>query len=177
MVCSHTFKAADRNRLFFQAATPACGFTRTIADSAEDAREDIAFAIDHVGVREPALSDQSNILGNISVGGTAPLAIHYLMKIIRIVRVRAFHFPCTPATCPAPGAGISRKHNRFNSSSHHAFTVKPQVTAANPQLLRCHLPASKVRVRLKLKSGSAWTYVDSFGCKACGIPWKLKQPI
>ena len=74
---------ADGDRLFFDAAAPAGGFAGPVANPAQDARENVGFAIHHVGFGEFALSDQTDVLGNVGVRRTGPLAIYNPMEVIR----------------------------------------------------------------------------------------------
>jgi len=91
MISGDTFQTADSHRLLLHAPPPAGGFTGPVTDATEDARKDITLPVDHVGVIESPLGDQPDVFGNVGMRGTAPLAIHYLVEIIRIRSVGPFH--------------------------------------------------------------------------------------
>ena len=94
-------QAADRDRLFLDPPAPAGRLARPVADTPEDAREDVRLAVDDVGVRVAALGDQPDVLGHVRVRGTSPLAIHHLVVVIRIRRVGGFHLARSIPACPA----------------------------------------------------------------------------
>ena len=84
-------EAADRDRLFLDAAAPAGGLARAVAGAAEHARKHVRFPIDHVGVGVAARRDQPDVFGHRRVRRTGPLAIHHLVEIIRGRNVGRFH--------------------------------------------------------------------------------------
>ena len=109
---------ANRDRLVLDAPAPAGGFARPVADTAEDAGEDIGFAVDDVGVGIASLRDQPDVLGNIGVRGTRPLAVHHLVVIVRIGRVRRLHQPSSIPAGRATEAGSPPfERPRFTSST------------------------------------------------------------
>jgi hypothetical protein len=69
-------------RLLFDTATTTRRLTRTITYTSENAWKYIGFTILHVCGGEIALSNHADIGGNISVGGTAPLAIDDLVEVL-----------------------------------------------------------------------------------------------
>ena len=91
VVRRHPLQSADGDRLFVHAAAPAGGLAGTVAHAAEDSRKHVAGPVDHVCIVEAALRDQSDVLGDVGMGGTAPLAIHNLVEVIRIRSVGALH--------------------------------------------------------------------------------------
>lgn len=92
MVGGYSLEAANGDRFFIHAATPAGRFAGPVTDAAEYAGKDITLAIDHVGIVKSALGYESNVFRNVSMGGTAPLAVHYLMKILGIGSIGRLHF-------------------------------------------------------------------------------------
>ena len=79
------------DRFFVQPPAPAGRLAGPVADATEDAGKHVALAVDHVRIVEAALRDQADVFGNVGMRGTAPLAIDYLVKIIRVRRVGPFH--------------------------------------------------------------------------------------
>jgi hypothetical protein len=61
MIGSNAFQSADGDRLFIDSPAPACRFTGTIANTTENSREHVRFAVFNVGVAETSLGDQSYI--------------------------------------------------------------------------------------------------------------------
>ena len=93
-------QAADRNRLFFHAATPACRFARPVAGAPEDPGKHVGLPVDHVGVAVAACCDQADVFGNRRVRRTRPLAIHDLVEVVGRRNVGGFHLLlCTHACC------------------------------------------------------------------------------
>ena len=88
-------EAADGDGLdpsFGQASAAAGGFAGAVAGAAENAGEDVRLPIEHVGIGVPALRDQTNVFGNVGVGGTSPLAVDYFMKVVRIGGISRMHW-------------------------------------------------------------------------------------
>ena len=75
MVRGDALQAADRDGLLLDAAATAGGLARAVADAAEDARENVRFAIQHVGVGEAPVRDQPDVLGHVGVRRARPLAV------------------------------------------------------------------------------------------------------
>ena len=84
MIGRNALQAADGDGFAVEAATAAGGLARPVARSPENAGEDVRLAVEHVGIGESALRDQPNIFGNVGVGRACPLAVHNLVKVIRI---------------------------------------------------------------------------------------------
>src|SRR5579871_5511942 len=95
MIRSDALQAADRDGLAFglalfgKAAAAAGWLAGPIAGTPENSREHVRFAIEHVGIGETALRNQSDVFGNVGVGRASPLAIDDLVKIPRVVNVGA----------------------------------------------------------------------------------------
>ena len=83
MIRGNALQPADGDRFFLDAAAAAGGFAGPVAHPAQNAGENIGFAIHHVGLGELALSDQADVLGNVGVRRTGPLAIYNPMEVIR----------------------------------------------------------------------------------------------
>ena len=69
----------------------ACRLAGTVAGPPEDPREHVGLPVGHVGVRVPPLSDQPDVLGDVRVGRTGPLAVDDPMEIVRVRRVGWIH--------------------------------------------------------------------------------------
>ena len=86
-------QAADRDRLglrglrFLDPAAPAGRLAGPVAGAAEDAREDVRFPVDQVGVGVAAGRDQADVFGNGGVGGAGPLAVDYFVEVVGIVNI------------------------------------------------------------------------------------------
>jgi hypothetical protein len=65
--------------------------TGPYTDAAEDTREDVVFLIDPVGPVMVTTGDEADVLGDVRVGGTAPLAIDDLVEVIRVRSVGSLH--------------------------------------------------------------------------------------
>jgi hypothetical protein len=98
MVGGDTLEPADRDRAFLDTAAAACGFARAVTDPAENAGKNIGLAVLDVGVAEPALGDKADVLGNIRMCRTGPLAVDDLVEVLRVGGVSRFH------SCMAPGS-------------------------------------------------------------------------
>ena len=96
VVGCNALEAADGNGFFIHPPAPAGRLAGPVADAAQDAGKDVAFTVDHVGIVETALGDQSYVFGNISMGRAAPLAIDDLMEIVGIRSICALHAPSCP---------------------------------------------------------------------------------
>ena len=79
------------DRLRFDAATPAGGLARPVADSTQNAGENVRSTVDQVGGRELPLRNQADIFGNVRVSGARPLAIDDAMIIVRICSIGWLH--------------------------------------------------------------------------------------
>ncbi len=84
-------QTANRNRLLFDAPASARRLTRPIAHASEDAGEHIGLAIQQVRVAEPPLRHETDVLGNIGVRRTCPLAIYNAVKVFSPVGVGRIH--------------------------------------------------------------------------------------
>jgi hypothetical protein len=93
VVGRHALQAADGHGLAVHARAPARRLAGTVAGPAENARKHVRFAIDDVGVTEPALGDEPDVLGHVGVGRAGPLAIDDLMVVVRVPDVRTLHIP------------------------------------------------------------------------------------
>ncbi len=85
------FEPADRDRLLLDPAAPAGRLARPVAGAPENAREDVRFPIDHVGVGVAARRDQTDVFGNRRVRRAGPLTIHDLVEVVRDRNVGRFH--------------------------------------------------------------------------------------
>ena len=93
VVGGDALQAADGHRLFFDAAAAAGRLTGPVADPPEDAREHVRMPVHHVGVGEAALSNKSNVFGDVGVCWASPLAIHDFVKVVGLRSVRRLHIP------------------------------------------------------------------------------------
>ena len=91
VVCGDTFQAADGDGFVFNPAPAASRFTGPVTDPAQDAGENIGFAVQHIRIGELSLRDQPNIARNVGVRGTGPLTVDDLVKVIRIRRIGWLH--------------------------------------------------------------------------------------
>ena len=81
---------ADRDGSRFETASSARGLAGTVARSAEDRRENVRFPVDHVGLGVLALSDEADVLRDVGMRGTGPLAIDNAVEILRVANVAGF---------------------------------------------------------------------------------------
>ena len=88
MVGGDALEPADRDRLAVDATAPARGLARPVARAAEDAREDVRLAVEHVRLGVPPLRDQPDVFRHVGVRRTGPLAVDDLMVVLRIRDVR-----------------------------------------------------------------------------------------
>ncbi len=87
-------------------AAAAGRFTRTIARAAQNRREHVRFPIDHVRFGVLALGDEADVLGNVGMGRTRPLAIHDFVEVRRLANIGRLHverFPLKMAPKPSRG--------------------------------------------------------------------------
>ncbi len=91
VVGGDALQPADGHRLAVDAGAPAGRLARPVAGAPEDAGEHVRLAVEHVGVVEAALGDEADVLGDVGVGRTAPLAVHYLVVVGRVGDVRSLH--------------------------------------------------------------------------------------
>src|SRR5690606_41619022 len=59
--------------------------------SAQDAREHVGLAVQDVGVAVATLRDQPDVLGDVGVGRTRPLAVDDLVVVLRVGDVGGLH--------------------------------------------------------------------------------------
>ena len=90
-VGGHPLETTDRHRLSIYALPTARRFARPVTSAPKNCRENIRFAIEHVGIGIPALGYQPYIFGNVRVRGTGPLAVHDSMEIVRILGIGRSH--------------------------------------------------------------------------------------
>ena len=83
----HAFQPADRNRSAIQAAAAAGRLARSITGAAQNRRENIGLPVDHVGIGVLTLGDQTDVLGHIRMRRARPLAVDYLVEVIRVANV------------------------------------------------------------------------------------------
>jgi hypothetical protein len=96
VVGSDPLEAADGNRLgllgdFFDAATAAGRFARTVAGAAQHAGKHVGMPVDHIGVGITPRRYHADIFGNRGVGGAGPLAVHDFVEVVGIGDVRGLH--------------------------------------------------------------------------------------
>ena len=84
-------QAADRDRIFLDAAAAARRLARTIAGASQNSGKHVRFPIDHVGVAVAPLGNQPDVFGNGRVCGAGPLAIDHFVKVVRRRDVSRFH--------------------------------------------------------------------------------------
>ena len=98
VVGGDALQAADGDRLLLDAAAPAGGLARAIADAAEDAGEDVALPVQHVGRRIAPLGDQPDVLGNGRMASDMPTGSRRPCGSIADWRCRSG--PCGPCFVP-----------------------------------------------------------------------------
>ncbi len=91
LVRGDALEAANRDWLLLDTAAPAGGLARPVANSSQDAGKDIRVAIHHVRVGEAPLGDEADVLGDVCVGRTRPLAIYDSMKVVGMRGVSRLH--------------------------------------------------------------------------------------
>ena len=69
----HAFQAADSHGFLIHPAAAAGRFAGPVADAPEDAGEHVGFPVQHIGIREASLSDETDVFGNVGVGRTRPI--------------------------------------------------------------------------------------------------------
>ena len=83
-VGGHPLEPADGyGFVTLQPPAPAGGLAGTIAGAAQDAREDVGFPVEEVGLRVATLGDQPEVLGHIGVRRAGPLAVDHFMVVVR----------------------------------------------------------------------------------------------
>jgi hypothetical protein len=86
-ISSDAFQSADRDRSAVQATPAACGFAWPVAGASQNGREHIGLPVDHIRLCVLALGDEANILRHVGVRRASPLAIDYLVEVIRVANV------------------------------------------------------------------------------------------
>jgi len=117
MVGSNTLEPTDGHRFLARAAAATGRLTRAVADAAEDARKDVAFPVDHVSIGKVTLRDETNVLGHIRMGRAAPLAVDYLVEVVRIRGIRAIHARLFVSPARS-GSVVVIKNKRFILQAH-----------------------------------------------------------
>ena len=87
----NAFETADGDGRGVNAGAPADRLTRTVARAPQDGGEHIRLAVEHIRLGVAPLRDEPDVLGDIGVGGAAPLAVDYFVVIIRVLDVGWFH--------------------------------------------------------------------------------------
>ncbi len=103
IVRSHALEPADGHRLFLHATAAAGGLAGPVAGATENAREDVGFPVDHVGIVVAALSDQPDVLRHRRVRRAGVLTIDDLVKEFGILDIGWFQ------SLP-PGACLGRRN-------------------------------------------------------------------
>src|SRR5204862_1935453 len=80
----NALQPADGHGLAVHATTAAGWLARPIARPAQNAREDVRFAVEEIRLRVPALGDQPDVLRYVGVGRTCPLAVDYSMVVLGV---------------------------------------------------------------------------------------------
>ena len=91
VVGGDALEPADRDRLLFNATTPAGRLAGSVAGPAEDAREDIGLPVDEVGVAITAGGNKPDIFRHRRVRRASPLAVDDLVKIVGIAGIGRRH--------------------------------------------------------------------------------------
>src|ERR1017187_3777929 len=91
MIRRDPFQTTDGHGFDLDPTAPAGGLTRAVANSPENAGGHVFSAIHHVGVGEPTLGNQPNVLRDIGMRGAGPLAVDHPMKIVRFPGIGRFH--------------------------------------------------------------------------------------
>ena len=87
----HALQPADGDRLVLDPAPAAGRLAGPVADAPENAREDVRLAVEQEGLGVLALGDQPDVARHIGVRGARPLAVHHLVKVVRILGVGRLH--------------------------------------------------------------------------------------
>jgi hypothetical protein len=90
-ICSNALQSAYSYWFFFYTSPAARWFARTVTGATQDTGKDIGFPINQVCIRVPTSGYQPNILRYRGMCRTGILAIHYFMKVFRIVNICWFH--------------------------------------------------------------------------------------
>jgi hypothetical protein len=96
MICGHPLQATYRDRTIFNTATSACRFTRTVADTTENARKYVGFTIRDIRIAESTLGNQADVLRNVSMCGTSPLTVDNFVEVLGVGGISWFHSKLTP---------------------------------------------------------------------------------
>jgi hypothetical protein len=91
MIGGDALQAADGDGFGFDTAATARGLAGPVADTAENAGEDVRFTVDEIGFRELTLCDEPDVLGDVGMRRASPLTIDDAMKIVRISCIGRFH--------------------------------------------------------------------------------------
>ncbi len=107
LVGGDALQAADRDRFrldpvlaLFHPTAAASGLTGPVAGAAENAGKDVGLPVDHVGVAVTTRGDQPYVFGNRCMGGTRPLAIDNLVKVIGCRDIRRLQTFLRPQPIP-----------------------------------------------------------------------------
>ncbi len=77
-------RLAVLDRPFLHARAPACRLARPVTGAAEDPGKDIRLPVDQIRVVVASLGNQADVFGDRRVGGTGPLAIDDLVKVVGV---------------------------------------------------------------------------------------------
>ena len=105
-------QAADRDRLLLDPAAPAGGLAGAVADPAEDPREHVRLPVDHVRIGELPERDQADVLGDVGVRGTGPLAVDDPVEIVRVRCIGRLHAESGENRRPQELSGSASGRNR-----------------------------------------------------------------
>ena len=84
---------ADRDGLAVNAAAAARRFARAVARAPQNPGKNVGLPIEDIRIVEPALRDHPDVLRDVRVGRTGPLAIHDAVVVIRMTDVSWAHLP------------------------------------------------------------------------------------
>src|SRR5262249_49769168 len=120
----NAFEAADRDRIFLDAASAAGGLAGTIAGAPQGSRKYVRLPIDHVGIAVAAFGDQADVFRNWRMRRTCPLAIDHFVKVVGGRNISRFHSYLTRADAQ-PCAALFSLANA--SSWHMSASANPAV--------------------------------------------------
>ena len=156
VVGRHALEPADGHRLLLDPSATAGRLAGPVAGPPQDAGEDVRLPVDHVGVIVPAIGDQADVFRHGRVGRAGPLAVDYLVIVVRPLGTRWLQDPFPPRSPGGRGLILFRDPvlGRFAWALSPFFKVgrraRPDVMPPRPEIPSRLMPAAGIQESVRV---------------------------
>ena len=96
------FEAADGNGLAVHAPAPTCWLAGAIAGPPQNAGKHVGLAVEQIGLGVPSLGNEPEVLRDIGVRGTGPLAVYHFVVVVGRTDIRVQRHGASPRSKSVP---------------------------------------------------------------------------